>query len=365
MQSLTSLIDGLSLHHEFQITLITPSGTEISKYPFKGKVRILSTHVDEWGISRKNMWCLSKVAREIYEMVGKDVKDSLFVSNDVGASIVVSFMPCWKVNEVFVCRGGNFKSEGLGGIFIRNKIRFRRFKHIVVTASHLKDLVKSFNFPEKNISIIYNGLSLPDHEYPVKPPMGNLLRISTVGYISDLKNQIVGVETIKKLRENGYNAKLYIYGVAKSKSDQDYKNKLDQYIIDMGMQPYIEYKGFVKGENLFSSTDIMVSFSKTEGFGRTLVEFMLRHIPVVAYRGAGGPIDITQDGKFGVLVARNDGVSYTNAIINILNDSNIERNLELAFNYAMMNFSISQMVSNYVNLFCKLGATNSKKGLNY
>ena len=97
------------------------------------------------------------------------------------------------------------------------------------------------------------------------------------------------------LRENGINAFFNMYG--EPDSDDEYQLKLKTTICNLGLEDYIHYHGFVKGEDLFSETDVLISFSKSEGFGRSIVEGMLRKIPVIAYGGAGGPIDITENGK--------------------------------------------------------------------
>lgn len=351
MQSLTTLIEGLSYINQYDITLISPKGSEISQYPFHN-IHNLTTSYSSWNISRKSIFRTFLISFEIWNIIKDKRHNATFISNNIGSSIIISFMPCLRIKEIFVCRGGNFKSSGLGGYFIRLKIKMRRLQHIVATSSHLKKNIETLSFPSKRITIIYNGLPLPERDYTKRELDKSILKISTVGYFSEGKNQILGIRLIKRLRQNGINAHLNLYGMAGSDSDKEYLKFLKDEIFQLSIQEYIHFKGFIKGEQLYKDTDILISFSKSEGFGRTLVEFMLRKIITIAYKGAGGPVDITENGKYGILVDNNNVDDYFNAIQDILsNKAKISEMVDKAYIHAKENFNIDKMIYNYNNLF--------------
>ena len=348
MQSLWSLVNGLSKDPFFDVHIIMPNGADFCDRPFEGEVTTYYTKTSSWTINKSKIFETFKVACDIYKQTKHLLPDAVFMSNDVGGSILISLFPTFKKNnEVYVCRGGNFHGQGLGGWFMRNKIRFNGVKHVVVTANHLLNMVKEFN-KSVDVRIIHNGLSLPECEYKYQNIDTASLRISTIGYICDDKNQREGVHVIKHLRKNGINAVLNVWGEAGCKSDQEYLDYLKDYIEKQGLKEFVNFKGFVKGEQIFQETDILISFSRSEGFGRTLVEGMLRHKPVIAWRGAGGPIDITDDGKYCHLVDNNDYTDYCAVIRKIIDNQDYNKaNVEDSYAYALDNFTESRMIDNY------------------
>ncbi len=203
--------------------------------------------------------------------------------------------------------------------------------------------------PENRVTLIHNGLPMPAFDYPHKDLSKDYLRISTMGFISDLKNQIEGIRLIKLLRDHGINAILNLYG--DPDGDNEYQTKIAHEIKILGIKPYINFCGFVSGENLFAETDILISFSRTEGFGRSLVEGMLRRKPIIAWRGAGGPIDITDNGKYGHLVESNNADAYFKVVCSLLDNPSFNKNnVEAAYNFAYTHFTTECMVKNYAKL---------------
>ena len=117
-------------------------------------------------------------------------------------------------------------------------------------------------------------------------------------------------------------------------------NIVDMILPSSKIKPYINFCGFVSGENLFAETDILISFSRTEGFGRSLVEGMLRRKPIIAWRGAGGPIDITDNGKYGHLVESNNADAYFKVVCSLLDNPSFNKNnVEAAYNFAYTQFT--------------------------
>lgn len=353
LQSVSSLINGLSLNGHHEITLVSPKNSEISQIKYKGDVRVLCTKSDVWSFSRKHIINTIKTSLEIWKMTKKDAGNACFVTNNLGSSILLSLFPSFQVREIFISRGGTFKSNGLGGLFMRMKFRYGHISHVVTTSNRLKEIISKFGYPSNKIDVIYNGVPIPRK---VSPSSGKInaspLRISSIGYYSDRKNHIEGIRLLKLLRGKGIDAYLYIYGTAGCESDVIYKSKLDEEISKLGLEKYVLFKGFVKGDVLYDETDVMISFAKEEGFGRTLPEAMLRKIPLIAFRGAGGPTDITQNGRYGYLVDQCDSQSYFSCLIKMLdNPKEVEKVVDDAYEYAMNVFTEEKMVDRYELFF--------------
>lgn len=351
-QSVLSLAEGLAQTGRYKIYIISPNESEISKYPFNDNVINITTRNTDWTISRNTILKLISTSFEISQIIKKNVpSDTLIITNNVGGSIVASFVNIFiRVKEVYVNRGGSFQESGLGPILMRRKLKKGKFYALIATSKRQKNILKQFS--DDTVTIIPNGLPTSDLVHEFTPLSKDKLVIGSIGYISDIKNYAEGVKTIQILRDSGINAVLNIYGKVGSPSDQEYYDKLIKLIKECNLENYINFKGFVKGNSKFDESDIIVSFSKTEGFGRTLVEAMLCLKPVIAWRGAGGPIDITNDGKCGFLVERNDAIDYANIISKLIsNPDKLKEITEKGYYYALENFTVEKMVENYDSLF--------------
>ena len=349
MQSSLSVIRGLS-EKGYLIKVICQPGSEVLNMEFNSNVSVLSTKRD-WYMHKENPLKTLRTAWQVYKVIKNDIKDSILVSNDLGASFLISLLPA-RHKEVFVCRGGRF--TGFAGRTIRNKIK-RGIYWTVATSSFQRDFIESHCGEVKRISVIHNGLKMPEKVYEKPQLLRDNLKISVVGYIAPDKNQAEGVRLIKLLRDNGIAACLNIYGTIECHVDEVYNQELQKLIDKLNIRDFINFKGFATQTEIYANTDVLISFSYAEGFGRTLVEAMLRNRPVIAYRGAGGPIDITDNGNVGYLVNNNTAEDYYNVIIDMLSDDyRAYKMIDKAREYALQHFTEEVMVSNYDKLFTNL-----------
>lgn len=353
-QSTISLVNGLAMSSEFRIIVVCPKDSEMSSYSFPNNVTVLKTRLSDWVMSRQQVVKTIYTILDLYLTIKKYTgKNTWFVTNQPSTSSLLELMPLKKYNEIYINRGGNFDDDGMASRLIKNKIKKNRITYAIGISNRQVNMLINSGIPSSRVFLVHNGLAVPSLSYSYNPLNRNLVRISTIGYISDLKNQIEGVKLIKLCRDNGIQAILNMYGIPDA--DLEYQVKLSNLIKELALEDYIRYCGFVSGEDLYKDTDILISFSKTEGFGRSLVEGMLRKLPIIAWRGAGGPIDITDDGKYGHLVNNNDASEYFNTIKKLIdNPTENKVNIELSYDYANNNFTEEIMVEKYIKLFKKI-----------
>jgi len=77
---------------------------------------------------------------------------------------------------------------------------------------------------------------------------------------------------------------------------------------------------------IYASCDIFIFPSVTETFGNVILEAMASGIPVIA-ANAGGPSDIIQQGKTGILVKPKSETAFLDAIESLKNDQNFKNSL--------------------------------------
>ena len=352
--SVLPIIKSISKYEDFDIYVVTPKDSEMSCVNFPDCVTILTTEEKEWIISAKQIFSTIKICKKIWTtMKSYYDDDSVVITNDVGSSVIKSLMFKPKIREIYVNRGGNFRRDkGFGPFLMRLKIRFNRISFYIATSRKQKEMLQSTGVNTSKIWIIYNGIEIPNTKYHPKYLDKSRLFVSSIGTIDDNKNHILGVYLIKKLRELGVNAFYNIYGEVHIDSDKIYKDQIVKTAEVLGVSEFVHLRGQVNDESLFSETDILCSFSRSEGFGRTIVEAMLRYISVIAWRGAGGPVDITNDGRYCHLTDRNDYNDYLNEIMYLLDNPDYDMmNKKESYSYAINHFTSSTMVDNYISFF--------------
>ena len=352
-QSICSMVKGLSMRPSYKVVLVCPNHSEIAKQEYNNNVIVIETRSKHWISSCKETFKVICLAFEITLRLRKYLsKDTLFISNHIPESFIMAFMPCRHKPEVYINRGGNF-TNNLPSRFMKYMFRHGKiFKSIAISRTQQERLIAAGMHPS-DTCVIHNGLPMPKLEYNYRPLSRQRLRISTMGFISDLKNQIEGVCLIKLLRDKGVNAELNLYGLPDD--DEAYQEKMRATIDALGVGDFVKYKGFVQGEALFSETDILISFSRTEGFGKSLVEAMLRKIPVVAYRGAGGPVDISDNGRVFPLADKNEANDYCQIVMELLDDGDkTALMVDKAYDYAYLNFTEEVMIGKYDKVFAEL-----------
>ena len=125
--------------------------------------------------------------------------------------------------------------------------------------------------------VIYDGIDTSF--YKVRPILTNdLVNIAIVGHLNRNKNQIELIETLHNLlRKRVTNFHLHIIG------DGELRSELEEYVKYHNMGSYVSFYGRRSDLHVILDTvDVVVSCSKSEAFGRTLIEAMLHGCLVIS-----------------------------------------------------------------------------------
>lgn len=276
-------------------------------------------------------------------------RNSLFIVNDIYTHVLMSmyFLP---KKEIFVSHGGNYKERGKqfasnSGItfIIAKQYSFKRVSRFVaVSDSQRENLANNAKVKRSKITVIPNSIM------PVRRAFiaSNKTRLSMVGYIKPLKNQLEVLKSLSLLKEEGFDVCLNIFG---SISNSEYFNQLETYIRENKLENDVKFWGYVDNKELiYSNTDILISASFHEGFGLTLVEAMSCGVPTIAYIGAEGPATIIKNKKNGILVERNSYECYSEAVKLYIQNKLLTEIIckEAALDYEA-HYNIKNMVEKY------------------
>jgi len=214
--------------------------------------------------------------------------------------------------------------------FLMKAILQKAYAVLAVSESIKKETIYSYGINSNKVFVYKYKISTlfnPDASRDLKlilNPTGPI--ILTVARISPEKGIIYLVEAARIVANNVPNVKFVIKG---SSSDDNYEGKirnliyehnLQQHFIFLGMSPYSEMPKYM------SVADVFVLPSISEGVPVVILEALATGVPVVASRVGGVP-DILIHGYNGLLVEPRDPRGLAEAIIRILSDRELRKQL--------------------------------------
>lgn len=127
--------------------------------------------------------------------------------------------------------------------------------------------------------------------------------VGIVGRIEKEKGQYLLIEALQTLLKLGLDVKVLVVGHA---MDEEYLTELKKDILENEMQENVIFTGFTSEvQELMQVCDTLVLATQKETFGLVLIEAMATGVAVVA-SDSGGPLEIIEDGKSGLLFKTGD-----------------------------------------------------------
>jgi len=173
------------------------------------------------------------------------------------------------------------------------------------------------------------------------------LRIGSVGRMIPLKNQIGLLKALALLSEDARsNISVDFFG------DGECFEQLKAFDNEYLPTTAVKFHGMVNDRELiYSSFDLLVVTSETEGLSMVIIEAMANQIPVIATDVGGNP-KLVLPNQTGWLFDYDDEEQLAKIIANIVNDKTILKPLgHEALNYVATNFSIETSANKYLKLY--------------
>ena len=156
-------------------------------------------------------------------------------------------------------------------------------KVISPSLSSKNDICRYFDYPSKNISVIWNGINLDDCKFHERESF-NANFVTIISADVPMKNLKTVLKALYLLKQEGIIAKLTIVG--------DLRGDNNKLIDRLGLTKEITYKSKLPRKQLIQSlnnADIGIAPSKYEGFGFPLVEMIATGLPVIVSDKASLP----------------------------------------------------------------------------
>ncbi len=249
------------------------------------------------------------------------------------------------------------QSQGIRGKIQLGTVR-RTADAVVVVCDFMRKMLQDINFPANKIVRIYNGIKVERYEVPgdgrLRRELGLYNGTKIVGTVANLR-QTKGYEFFVQAAGKVLATAPDTQFVAIGDIDQEIAKPLFETIRRLGIQDRFHFLGFRKDiPELLKELDIFVLASVSEGFPLVALEAMAASRPMVVTR-SGGPQEIIDDGRNGMLVPPSDADALAGKISELLGDP--RRASELAQSALLKvssTFSIEKMISEYEGLYERL-----------
>ncbi len=177
--------------------------------------------------------------------------------------------------------------------------------------------------------------------------------VTMVGRLQPGKGQHVFLEAAAMVLRQQSNAHFLVVGSALLSQDSDYPATLTAMVAHDGIARNVTFTG-QRGDitRILAMTDVVVHAStEGESFGQVIVEGMAQCKAVVA-SAAGGPLEIIDDGRDGLLTPPGDAAALAEAILTLLDDPARRARLgEAAKLTVECRFTVQRMTDDFARVY--------------
>jgi glycosyltransferase involved in cell wall biosynthesis len=207
---------------------------------------------------------------------------------------------CWLHNDPF------YYDFNLPFFKSKDKLRanLEKFDEIIAVSNFILEEYQKYINLDRQIKVVYNPvdknniLALSKEEIPDLKNNGKF-RICYVGRLSEEKQVEMLVDSVILLQNIYKNVELIIVG-----DGHKYSEIFDK-INNANAQNYIKLLGYKENPYPYiRNSSLVVCCSKTESFCLVVAESIVLGVPVLSTK-CGGPQEILENGKYGVLVENN------------------------------------------------------------
>lgn len=233
----------------------------------------------------------------------------------------------------------------------------------IAISDAVKQNLMSYKFRSPIIERIYDGID--PLGFAVKRSPDEIKRdlnispksriIGMIGNIKPWKGQQYFVDAFLELAKQ-YND---LYGLVIggcAEEDREFQASLSQTVSKAGLANRLMFLGFrTDVPDLLSIFDVFVHASRrAEPFGMVVLEAMAARKPIIA-TNMGGPVEILNKGKCGILVPPKDGKAIADACTKYLDDPDFkEEMIDRAYKRVVENFHINQTAERKDRLFKRI-----------
>jgi len=198
--------------------------------------------------------------------------------------------------------------------------------------------------------LIYNGIKLPTSESNLSFSVTkkNVFTIGSVGRLSEQKGYLYLIDALPQVLRTHPDARVVLLG------DGELRSKLEAEVSRLGLNDEVTFAGQVNNvlERL-EGFDLFVSSSLWEGLPTVIMEAMAIGVPVIA-TDIPGSREMISHTKNGWLVSPADPTSLANAIIEMIENPLLRKQISRTGKESVKQYSIQEIAKSYKQLYVTL-----------
>jgi glycosyltransferase involved in cell wall biosynthesis len=174
--------------------------------------------------------------------------------------------------------------------------------------------------PRRRTLVVAPGSPPPSQpgDAPAKRSSGAPPVVGMVGRLQPWKGQDRLLRAQAMLHDRGLQVRTLIVGGDAHGLSSGYATGLPRLVAELGLEGMVTLTGQVLDPGPYiEQMDVLVNASDPEPFGLVLLEAMARSVPVVAV-SSGGPLEIVEDGRTGVLASSGQPAALADALQRLL-----------------------------------------------
>jgi len=356
-RSLFNLIQGIKRYHtEIDVHVILPykglltdefskSGIKFSIVDFPWTVTRYKAEVP--GVKRlvrrlkkimRTLWLLPNFIREV-----KKINPDYIHSNT--SAITTGFLAAWITGKKHIWHIREFGWEDHRQTYDWTYPVQRFFYNRSALLISISEAIKKLKLTGLKVPVkqIYNGVYFLDElVWPVREKTGEVISFGIVGGIREAKGQSEAIEAFAEFYKKNNNSRLLIVG----HTDMNAITSLQQLAVELECSNGVEFVAFEKNiDAVYSRIDILLSCSRSEGMGRSLLEAMAHGIPVIS-KNTGGAVEIVVHGNNGLLYS--DVADLSSKMETIISNESYIQYSSNAIEWVKKNFTIENYTQNVV-----------------
>jgi glycosyltransferase involved in cell wall biosynthesis len=339
--------------HGHMVFVASSGGNRVTRFTEQG---IIFIHIPIRTKSEINLFKILPSCRILERHVREKRIDIIHANTRVTQVLAAMVSRKSHIPFVSTCHGF-FKPR-----FFRKRFPFLGSKVIAISDSVKRHLQDDFAVAEGNIRLVYNGVDTealklvnPRSRQTVRQGfgLGSGPVVGIVARLSDVKGHVFLVQAFKSVVSRVPDAQLLIVG----------EGKMEQTLLRMVKELDIEKHVFFMREvsvirEAYYAIDIFVMPSLHEGLGLGLMEAMAWGKPVVG-SAVGGIVNLISDGKNGLLVKPADSGGLADAILKLMNASDLAATLgNNARIFISDNFSLAKMAAGTEKVYAECVKAN-------
>lgn len=226
---------------------------------------------------------------------------------------VISGCPSAKTKKIAWIHSTMLSEKDFSGSF-RNRREaincYGKFDKVICVSKGIQEAFSKISGMNEKLSILYNTIESDKIRIQAKDSVNELfdekvLNLVTVGSLKSVKGYGRLLKIVKRLREEGFDFKLYILGMG------PLENSLREYIHTQKLDNVVKLLGYQTNPYKYvAKSDLYICSSYSEGFSTAVVEALVLGVPVCTVEVSGMREILGERNQYGLIVKNNDEDLY-------------------------------------------------------